>query len=361
MDRERDRRPGRRSALKRAAQKSRRFPRAPRSLRATRAGWCFVAIIFGVGFAALNTGNNLLYLVFAMMLAFLVLSGILSEASLRGVRVERHLPRELFARAKNRVVLRIHNRQARVASLAITLEDRLTTAEGDAVAGRSFALRIGPNESADRSYTFVPDARGPVIFSGLRVSTRFPFGLFVKSLDLDVPGEALVYPQVKPTRLEPDLPDPRAESEEQLGKTLEGDSISGLREYAMGDSISRVHWRRSARARKLVVGEREGEASAELEVELLLVPEMAKGAIEERINQAASLVVSHLEAGLNVGLRSPQIRFAPAAGFTHRTELLRYLATAMPPGSPTATDEPQPQTQPRDPTVQTMKTGSVRS
>ena len=87
MDRERDRRSRRDSALRRA----RRRLRPPRSLRATRAGWCFVAIIFGVGFAALNTGNNLLYLVFALMLAFLVLSGVLSEASLRGIRIERHL------------------------------------------------------------------------------------------------------------------------------------------------------------------------------------------------------------------------------------------------------------------------------
>lgn len=265
-----------------------------------------------------------------MMLAFLVLSGLLSEASLRGVRVERHLPRELFARAKNRVVLRIHNRQLRVASLAITLEDRINTPAGDVVAGRSFALRIGPNESADRSYAFVPESRGPVEFSGLRVSTRFPFGLFVKSLDLELPGEALVYPHVEPTRLQPDLPNPRAESEEQIARALEGDSITGLREFAAGDSMSRVHWRRSARARKLLVGEREGEASAEVEVELQLSPEMAVGVIEDRITQAASLVLSHLEAGLNVGLRSPHVRFAPSAGFPHRTELLRYLATATP-------------------------------
>ena len=333
MDRQRDRRPGRRSALKRAADTARRLLRSPRSLRATRAGWCFVAIIFGVGFAALNTGNNLLYLVFAMMLAFLVLSGLLSEASLRGVRVERHLPRELFARTKNRVVLRIHNSQARVASLAITLEDRLYSPEGESVAGRSFALHIPPNKSADRSYAFTPASRGPVEFSGLRVSTRFPFGLFVKSLDLELPCEALVYPHVEPTALQPDLPDPRSETEEQVGVTLEGDAIAGLREFTAGDSMNRVNWRRSTRAGKLLVGEREGEASAELEVELQLTSELGDGLVEDRITQAASLVVSHLEAGLNVGLRSPHIRFAPATGFPHRTELLRYLATARADGT----------------------------
>ena len=74
MDHQRDRRSGRRPAL---MQKRSRL-RPPRSLRATRAGWCFIAIIFGVGFAALNTGNNLIYLIIALLLAFLVLSGLLS-------------------------------------------------------------------------------------------------------------------------------------------------------------------------------------------------------------------------------------------------------------------------------------------
>ena len=47
----------------------RRWLRPPRKLRPTRPGWLFFAVTFGVGFAALNTGNNLLYLVLALMLA----------------------------------------------------------------------------------------------------------------------------------------------------------------------------------------------------------------------------------------------------------------------------------------------------
>jgi nicotinamidase-related amidase len=123
MDHERDRRPGPNPALTR----SRLRFRPPRSLRATRAGWCFIAIIFGVGFAALNTGNNLLYLVLSLMLAFLVLSGLLSETSLRGIRVKRLLPRELIACSANRVALRIHNDQKRIASFAIVLDDHIET------------------------------------------------------------------------------------------------------------------------------------------------------------------------------------------------------------------------------------------
>ena len=97
MDRTRHPRAGRRSALSRRV--ARRL-RPPRVLRPTRAGWVFFGLTFGVGFAALNTGNNLLYLVLSLMLAFLVLSGALSESALRGITVQRILPGEIPSRSR---------------------------------------------------------------------------------------------------------------------------------------------------------------------------------------------------------------------------------------------------------------------
>src|SRR5439155_14259560 len=87
----------RRRALRRRFSGALRWLRPPRRLSPTRAGWCFFALTFGIGFAALNTGNNLLYLVLSLMLAFLVLSGVLSESALRGVVLRRRLSRELYA------------------------------------------------------------------------------------------------------------------------------------------------------------------------------------------------------------------------------------------------------------------------
>ncbi len=60
----------------------RRF-RSPRRLKFTREGKFFVGITLGVGFAAINTGNNLLYLLLGMLLALIVVSGVMSEISLR--------------------------------------------------------------------------------------------------------------------------------------------------------------------------------------------------------------------------------------------------------------------------------------
>ena len=122
MDPAGDRRSDQRTALRRSRAQPRYFARArrwlkpPRILRPTRAGWIFFLLTFGVGFAALNTGNNLLYLVLALMLSFLVLSGVLSESALRGIRVRRRLPAEIFAERPTPVALEIHNEQKRVAA-----------------------------------------------------------------------------------------------------------------------------------------------------------------------------------------------------------------------------------------------------
>lgn len=340
MDRLGNRRSGRDPALKRA----RRLLRPPRSLRATRPGWCFVAIIFGVGFAALNTGNNLLYLVFALMLAFLVLSGILSEASLRGVGVERIVPREVFAGVSNPVLLRIRNRQTRVAAFALSIEDRLEPGSGrsaSTTAGRCFVLRVGPGSVVDRSYGLIPARRGELELATLRVSTRFPFGLFVKSVEIDAPETVLVYPALVPIAPAVAARGSRQETDHRPGRSPIGDALAGVREFVRGDSTARVHWRRSVRSGRLVVGEREGHTAAEVEILLLFGGDPTPAAIEGRISRAASELVHHLDAGHRVGLRTRTVRFAPATGPVHRRELLRFLARLEPDGEavPTGASE----------------------
>ena len=174
-------------------------------LRPTRAGWYFTAICFGVGFAALNTGNNLLYLVLSLMLAFLVLSGVLSESALRGIQVRRRIASELYAEADNPIAIEIHNAQRRVPAFAIVVEDRMRDDAGETrAAGRTFALRVGAGETETRRYQLRPERRGALDFVGFSVSTRFPFGLFLKSLRIESPAQTLVYPAIEPLRVPPD-------------------------------------------------------------------------------------------------------------------------------------------------------------
>ena len=52
----------------------RRRLRPPRRLSFTREGKIIVILSVGVGFAAINTGNNLLYLLLGWLLSFIVAS-----------------------------------------------------------------------------------------------------------------------------------------------------------------------------------------------------------------------------------------------------------------------------------------------
>jgi uncharacterized protein (DUF58 family) len=319
--------------------RARRLLRPPRRLRPTRAGWCFFLLVFGVGFAALNTGNNLLYMVLALMLAFLVLSGLLSEATLRGIRVRRRVPGEIFAERAARVLLEIHNDQSRAVAFAVVVEDRADSgsdAGTDHAAGRCFALRIAPGAREVRSYSLRAERRGELRFRGYVVFTRFPFGLFSKSLLIEDHETLLVYPPVDRLSL------PRRDAEaSREGDTrdweLAGSSpvAAGLRSFAPGDPRRRIHWQASQRAGSLLVRDLESECDQEVRVRLHTGGRPGAG-FEGRVRRAASEVVALLDAGRRVGLDAGGREFAAGSGAGHRAALLGFLARVQPGASETA-------------------------
>lgn len=340
MDRPRDPRPGERPALsatarlRRLAQRLFRALRPPRRLRPTRAGWLFFAITFGIGFAALNTGNNLLYLVLSLLLAFLVLSGVLSESALRGIEVTRRLPAELQAEHPCSIGLAIHNHQQRVPSFALVIEDRLRDRSGRRrSAGRCFVLRVGPGDSELRSYRMTPEARGLLRWSGFEVTTRFPFGLFAKSLEIEAEASALVYPAIDAVPLPQGGATHASRGEGRELRSGHGSLVSGLREYSPGDPVRRIHWRRSLSRGSWLVRAAESEEQREIEITLPTRDAADAPAFEAAVRRAASEAVALLDAGLRVALRTDTTRIRAGLGAAQRMRLLDFLARVQPDGA----------------------------
>jgi uncharacterized protein (DUF58 family) len=199
--------------------------------------------------------------------------------------------------------------------------------------GRVFVLRLAPGERAQRAYLLTARARGPLRFAGFRVSTRFPFGLFAKSMLIEAPGETLVYPAVDPVRPAELGGAARSVGDARSRSQGRGTEAAGLRAFLPGDSARSVHWRASARRSALLVRDREREEKRELEV-LLRTRGRAPGAeFEADVRRAASEVVAHLEAGVLVGLATDAERIEPGDGRAHRARMLSLLARVAPAGA----------------------------
>jgi uncharacterized protein (DUF58 family) len=288
-------------------------------------------ITFGVGFAALNTGNNLLYLVLSLMLAFLVLSGVMSESALRGIRVRRRLPRDLFAGETTAVGLEISNSQPRIPAFAVLVEDRVREGSQDErAAGRAFALRVDPGCVEVRSYNITPTRRGNLKFTCFKVYTRFPFGLFSKSLSIEAEADSLVYPRVENVAIPESFGAARGGGERVQGPGGVGADAVGLREFEHGDTIRRIHWRASLRHRALLVTETDHEHESEVEVRLRTRNVASGNGFEDRVSWAASEIVALIDADNRVVLRTDGHCFPAGSGRLHRSRLLTYLALVQP-------------------------------
>src|SRR5579862_8741926 len=174
----------------------RRRIRPPRRLKFTREGKFFVGITLGVGFAAVNTANNLLYLLLGMLLALIVVSGAMSDLSLRDLTVVRRLPLRAQVGRAHLVEIEVFNHKGKVPSYAFEVEDLRAGQPADK---RCFFLKISPRSAQVAAYRRTPVKRGRDHHIGFRIATRFPFGLFEKSREVLADGELIIYPAVDPT------------------------------------------------------------------------------------------------------------------------------------------------------------------
>src|SRR5438093_3239748 len=88
----------------------------------TRDGWWCVFAATGLGIAAVNTGNNLAYLLCSMVLAIILVSGALSVLTMLGVRPSAILPEEIFAGLPAVVGVVVTNRKRWLASYSLNIE-----------------------------------------------------------------------------------------------------------------------------------------------------------------------------------------------------------------------------------------------
>lgn len=306
--------------------------RPPRKLRVTREGKYFIGITFGVGFAAINTGNNLLYLLLGMLLALIVVSSVMSELSLRRLTVVRRLPPRAQVGRPHLVEVEVHNHKAKIPSYAIEIEDLRERQPADK---RCFFLKISPGSAQIAAYRRTPARRGRDRHVGFRIATRFPFGLFEKSRETSADGEIIIYPATDPMRLSHKMDGRLSGDDGRLGAGF-GDDILGVRPMREGDDQRDIYWRKSALGTQLVLRERARETSHRVQLTVdARYPGSSPDAawlenFETRIREAASRAVAHIKRGDQVSVKSSSGDVAVGNGSVGADPVLRFLALLEP-------------------------------
>ncbi len=298
-----------------------------RSLKFTREGKYFVALALGIGFAAINTGNNLLFLILGMMLALIVGSGVLSELTLRSLVVSRHSPERIFAGKPFLMGIGLANQKRRLPSFSIEVEDLLA---GRSLDKKCYFLKVPAGRTQHTSYRHTFARRGLYRFSGYQISTKFPFALFRKSRPVDDGFEIVVYPTVFPIF-------PPAGQQADLGELAiaridrRGD-FHAMREYQPGDDPRAIHWRKSAQLSRLVIRENEDQATRRIAIFLdnrqrCAAPSEAELEQQEQaVSHAASLAVHYIKRGYTVRLVTRSEGVSAGTGPAQLTRILRTLA-----------------------------------
>jgi len=299
-----------------------------RSIRLTPEGTRYILLTLAVGVAAINTGTNLLYLLLAMLLSLIVMSGLLSEQSLKQLEFRRRMPDRVFANQPATVSLSIANRKARVPTFSLRVQDVVA---GVAVDRGIHLLHAPPRSVTVQSYPLLVARRGLHRIEGIKLLTRFPFGLFLKAATLPVASETVVYPEIKPLpmALAHDLT--TRGHDQTVSRRGPGVALYNLRRYQAGDDSRAIHWKTTARQRRLMV--RETEAEDQRRVVLVLptaVPDQAQPAFEQAVSLTTSLAAFFHAQSHAIRLLVGEQEVPVGTGEAHYDAMLRTLALCQP-------------------------------
>ena len=231
--------------------------------KVTREGIVYLGGILVLALAALNTGNNLLFMVLACLLGGVLISGLLSRVVISSIDVRLEVPEHIFAGRPVLAIAELRNRKRIVPSFSVSL------VSGDASKSKKQADTDQARRILDRPVYFahIPHQqtvrqtveltfphRGVYRQDSLGLRTKFPFGFLEKTRRLNSEIEAVVYPSVQPTdEFYEILPLVSGELESyQRGR---GHDLYAIRHYQFNDSARHVDWKASARTGALQVRE----------------------------------------------------------------------------------------------------------
>ena len=301
-------------------------------VRLTKVGVVFLLFTLVIGFAAINTGNNALYIALSFMLSALLLSGVASKGGLKHLSIDLKRMGEAWAGRPSSGLLTIANR-----SRIWNVRDVLIASDELALPVFVPLLSRGTSLTVEASFLF--QHRGTVRLKRVDLYTRYPFGFFLKKRRVPIDGEVVVFPRLRDRETADERFRPVRGETQPSNRPGAGTEIHSFREYVPGDSLRHIYWKKSASLGRWITKQTEIDASRAVHV--VIDPYKPRGTsqedFEEMISEAATFIFDAVRRQLDVVAVFPRATMS-ARGGTPATPIYRALALLDPVYEPVAAE-----------------------
>jgi uncharacterized protein (DUF58 family) len=327
----------------------------------TKAGISYAVVVLLIGVAALNTGNNLLYIIVAAMLAAIAVSGVASAYCLRRLDLQLKVPDHIFAGTEVAATVCVRNQRKWGPALSISavpierkreqkrwqwvkttfsfppwrppeqqwlrLPDRklrrVSIGNPSGVFHEAAYFPIVPAQSELEATVKLNFRRRGCYQERFSLSTRFPFAFLVKTRRAALSREVLVYPELTNSHEAIELV-PLLNGKFEAHLRGIGSDLYRIREYLPEDPARQVDWKATAKSGSLKIREfsREDERRIRVVFDNPAPGHLPAPRYERMVSLMASLMWRLAEQNVFISFVSQQFE-----SFGDIFAVLRYLAT----------------------------------
>lgn len=267
----------------------------------TKAGVILIMLALGIGVAAYNTSSSILFITLSLLLTTLIVSGLLSWANFHGTAWRVWFQPPFRAGQDSLAVLEVFNGKHQLPTYSLAFDFKVSSGDEGRLPLRR---RLDPGESRRMEWVFRPRKRGRELVEMTGVGSQFPFGFLYKHFGGRVVREVYVWParvSYQASLCALAAPESHGDVLSQVGA---GTDFVNVRRYQPGDSHRHIHWKATARQRRLMVRQMRAESHSGfyLHVETPASVWRRPEQFEQMCSLAASLAEDLFKQGQLVGV-----------------------------------------------------------
>ncbi len=282
------------------------------------------------GFAAINTANNLLYLITSLMMAFMIISGIISYYNVKFLEVSFLKAQDFFASEPGKALFSIKNKKPWPSFLINTFIAKDLNQEirrfffkkykALEIIDEASVFMLKAKEEKSIELTVLFEKRGHYKDMEIYIASDFPFGFAYREIKYHIPVDIYVYPTPKPCSNSMT----HFKSDKGFIKVSDGQELYQIRRY-QDEHPKYINWKASAKMQKLMVN----DFSDFMNKEIILRPEDFEEYqdLEQKLSCMTYIVLEASKQNAKIGLDWYGYVIPPSDSHSNYSKILRFFAS----------------------------------